>query len=273
MPPKLGILAGWGSLPGQLVAACQASGRDYFVIGFNGETDRQDLEPDAWVDVAAVGRTLGLLREAGCREVVLAGPIRRPSLTSLRPDRRGAKLMVKLLRAGGGDDAILSTVVAELESEGFRVVGSDDLVSALTVPPGPLGRHRPDERSERDIGLGVAVLRALGELDVSQAAVVHQGRVLGIEAAEGTDALLERCRALREDGGGGVLVKLPKPGQERRVDLPTIGSATVEMAAGSGLAGIAIEAGGVLILDREQAVQAADRLGLFVVAVTPDLTR
>ena len=271
-PPKLAILAGAGRLPGQLAAACQASGRECYIVAFKGESYAPDLSPDTWVDLAAVGSTLALLHEAGCGEVVLAGSIRRPSLAALRPDRRGAKLMVKLLRARGGDDALLSAVVAELEGEGLRVVGADDVLADLVAPYGPLGQHRPDGAHERDIAFGIRVVRALGALDVGQAAVVQQQRVLGVEAAEGTDALLARCAALRLEGAGGVLVKLKKPGQDARVDLPAIGSATIDGAVAAGLAGLAVEAGGALVFQRADVVAAADRAGLFVVGVEVEAT-
>ena len=271
MPPKLGILAGRGDLPAHLATACQASGREYFIIGFHGETDRESLVTDANVDIAAVGKTLDLLKKAGCEEVVLAGPVRRPSLGALRPDRRGAALVGKLLRAPGGDDGLLSVVVAELEDAGFRVVGADDVLADLAVSAGPLGTHRPDRPARQDIELAIRVLRALGAFDVGQAAVVQQGRVLGVEAAEGTDALIARCGAVRLSGRGGVLVKLKKPAQERRVDLPTIGPATVEAAARGGLVGIAVEAHATLVLDRAAVTAAAGRANMFVVAVPSEI--
>jgi hypothetical protein len=127
----------------------------------------------------------------------------------------------------------------------------------------------PDAQAEDDIALGFRVVRALGALDIGQAAVVQQGLVLGLEAIEGTDALIARCAALRREGPGGVLVKAPKPGQERRADLPTIGRRTVEAAAAAGLRGIAVEAGASLVIDHAAVAVAADRAGLFVVGVAP----
>ncbi|MBM3516483.1 MAG: LpxI family protein, partial [Alphaproteobacteria bacterium] len=217
MPPKLGILAGGGDLPGKLIDACIAAARPMFVIAFEGEADPTAIgaTPHAWVGLAAVGKTLSLLREQGCEEVVLAGAVRRPSLANVRPDWRGAQLLVKLagLRSAG-DDQLLSVVVSELESEGFRVVGADAVLADLLAPTGAIGGLLPDEAALNDILLGVRVVRALGGLDIGQAAVVQQGRVLGVEAAEGTDALLARCAALRMAGPGGVLVKLRKPNQD-----------------------------------------------------------
>jgi DUF1009 family protein len=188
-------------------------------------------------------------------------------LLSLRPDWRAAKFLARVGYRALGDDGLLKAIIREFEGEGFRVVGADAILSSAVAPVGPLGRHAPDAQAEDDIALGFRIVRALGALDIGQAAVVQQGLVLGVEAIEGTDALIARCAGLRREGAGGVLVKAPKPGQERRADLPTIGPRTVEAAAAAGLRGIAIEAGASLVIDRAALVAAADRTGLFVVGV------
>ena len=166
-----------------------------------------------------------------------------------------------------GDDGLLSALVAELEREGFRVLGPEDLLCAGLAPEGPLGRLLPDAQARADIARGTEIARALGELDIGQAVVVQQGLVLGVEAIEGTDQLLRRCADLRREGPGGVLVKLEKPTQERRVDRPTIGPQTVTLAAAAGLRGIAVEAEATIVVDRDQVAAAADRAGLFVVGI------
>ena len=268
---KLGIIAGGGDLPGRLVEACRSSGRPCFVLAYKGMGDIDSVTPDAWADIGKVGDTFALLQDAGCGEVVLAGPIRRPKLSALRLDKRGRAMLAKIARVWGRDDALLSLVVSELESEGFRVVGADDVLSDLLANAGPLGELSPDAQATIDIEIGVKVIAALGTLDIAQAVVVQQGRVLGIEAAEGTDALIERCAPLQsDDGPRAVLVKLRKPGQERRVDLPTIGGATIMRAADAGFAGIAIESQGTLVMDLNSVVASADRRRLFVVAISPN---
>lgn len=271
MPPKLGILAGGGDLPGRLIAACQSAAREVFVVAFEGETAAAALGavPHAWTGVAAVGKTLKLLREAGCKEVVLAGPLRRPAFSALQPDLRGAALLAKLAKSGLSDDAVLSAVVSELERAGFRVVGADEVLNDLLAPEGPIGKLAPGAADRGDIDYGCRVVRALGALDVGQAAVVQNGVVLGVEAQEGTDALIHRCASLQAEGPGGVLVKLGKPMQERRVDLPTIGVTTVENACAAGLRGIAVEAANSLVIDRDGVADAADEAGIFVVGITP----
>ena len=269
MPPKVGILAGGGELPGRLVEACRASGREFFVIAFEGEEG--EPIPGATttrVGLGAVGKTLMLLHNEGCEEVVLAGPIKRPALKSLRLDLRGARLLPKFA-AANGDNALLSVVVDTLERDGFRVIGAEDLLPQLLAPPGVLGQHPFSNEDQRDIDRGGDVLQALGPYDVGQAVVVEGGHVLGIEAAEGTRALLDRITHLKRTAGRGVLVKLAKPGQERRVDRPAIGESTVREAAKAGLAGIAVEADGAIIIDLPLVVAAADELGLFVVGIVP----
>jgi DUF1009 family protein len=179
---------------------------------------------------------------------------------------RGARLLPRVIKAGG-DDAALKVIIAELETEGFEVVGADDILSDLLAPPGVIGIMLPDHEQTVDIDRGIDAAMALGRADVGQAVVVQQGVVLGVEAAEGTDALIARCGTLRMDGRGGVLVKLKKPGQERRADLPTIGPATISAISDAGLSGLAVEAGGTLVLGLKQVAEKADERGVFVYGI------
>jgi hypothetical protein len=265
----LGIIAGSGTLPARLAAAAEASGRRVFILGLEGHADPAVIAPfpHSLARIGAAGQILGALRGAGVDELVLIGPVKRPSLLTLMPDAEGAKILARIGRAAfAGDDGLLAAVIRVFEEEGFRVRGAQEVMADLAAPEGVLGAVQPGAAAEADIIRGVAVARALGAADVGQAVVVQQGIVLGVEAVEGTDALLARCAGLRRDGAPGVLVKLAKPGQEARADLPTIGVRTIEGAAAAGLAGIAIEAGMTLMPERSATVEAADRLGLFIVA-------
>ena len=271
MQARLGIIAGGGPLPGLIARACEGEGREVLIVAFEGETDPATCAgfPHRWLGLGAVGALLKALRQANCREVVLAGSIRRPSLSSIKVDLRGMRVLGRIASAKAkGDDALLSLVIAELESEGFTVVGADDLIATLCAPAGAIGARAPDEDAERDIAIGIEAARALGAQDIGQAVVVQAGRVLGVEGVEGTDGLIERCAALQEGGPGAVLVKMKKPGQERRADLPTIGAATIERLAEAGFRGVAIEAGETLILERAQAIARADEHGVFMVGVS-----
>ncbi|HEX3952504.1 MAG TPA: UDP-2,3-diacylglucosamine diphosphatase LpxI [Stellaceae bacterium] len=269
MQGPLGIIAGNGDLPARIIASCRAAGRDVFVLALEGEADPASVEsvPHAWCRLGGAAAGFDFLRANGVGELVLAGGVRRPSLTSLRPDWRAAKFLARVGYRALGDDGLLSAVVKELEREGFRVVGADQLLDEASLPEGPLGKIAPDADALADIAKGARLARAIGALDIGQAVVVQQGLVLGVEAIEGTDALLRRCAGLRRDGPGGVLVKTEKPGQERRADRPTIGPQTVTLAAEAGLRGIAAEAGATIVLDRDEIIRRADAAGLFVIGV------
>jgi DUF1009 family protein len=266
----LGIIAGSGALPRRLVQNCRAAGRPVFVLALQGEADEATVAdvPHAWCRIGAAAKALDLLRANSVKDLVLAGGVRRTSLSALLPDWRAAKFFARVGYRALGDDGLLSAIVKELEREGFLVVGADDILGADDLMPlGLLGRHRPDDEAKADIEHGMRVAHALGAVDIGQAVIVQQGLVLGVEAAEGTDELLRRCAALRRDGPGGVLVKMAKPGQERRADRPTIGPRTVALAAASGLRGIAAEAGMALVIDRAELVRVADQAGFFLIGV------
>lgn len=272
VPGALGILAGGGPLPARVAANAALSGRDVFIVAFQDFAEPALVAP--WphevIRLAAAGRILAALRARGCTELVLIGPVRRPSLRDLRPDAEGARILARIGRAlFAGDDGLLAALVRVLGEEGFVVRGAHEFLAEQVGGLGPLGRHAPDPEAEADIARGVAVVQALGALDIGQGCVVQGGLVLAVEALEGTDRMLHRAAGLRQPGPGGVLVKLVKPGQDRRADLPTIGPRTVSAAVEAGLRGIAIEAGGTLLTDTEQVREAVDRHGLFLVGIDP----
>lgn len=269
MSTKLGIVAGGGLLPVWIAETCQNSGREFFVIALEGqaEAERFDGLPHAWVRLGAVGSAIKLLREQGVEEIVLAGAVTRPSLLELKPDLRTARFAAKGF-FGRGDDGLLAGVVKTLENEeGFKVVGVQDILGGGLARKGQWGRVTPSERDYRDIERGRVVLRALAAADVGQAVAVQDGVILGLEAIEGTDRLIARSGELKREGRGPVLVKLPKHGQERRVDLPTIGPDTVEAAILAGFAGMAVAAGETLVVEAETAIGLADAGEIFLVGV------
>lgn len=269
----LGIIAGGGRLPAKLVESCLTQGRKCFVLAFDDSTDIEAIRhvPHAIVRLGAAGEALEKLRAAGVKELVLAGKIRRPSITSLRPDLAGTRLLARLGTAFfSGDDALLRAIVSFLEDEGFRVVGAEHVVSGLLAPAGVLGKIAPSAQAGFDIACGLKVAKTLGILDIGQAVIVEGGYVLGVEAAEGTDALIERCAKYRREEHSGVLVKIRKPAQENRVDLPAIGPGTVEKIHAAGFSGIAIESGAGLLLEKETMIDRANALGIFLMGVSHD---
>ncbi|CAA7620454.1 conserved hypothetical protein [Magnetospirillum sp. LM-5] len=266
MASKLGIIAGGGEFPGLVIAACRADGRPFHVLGLTGHADPKIIgdAPADWIRLGEAGTGFKLLKEAGVAEIVMIGPVRRPTLKELAPDWRTTKFFARVGLKALGDDGLLRAVAKEIESEGFTVVGIDSVLADCLAVAGPYGGLVPDDQAQSDILRAWEVAKGIGALDVGQAVVVQQGIVLGVEAVEGTDSLIRRCAELKREGPGGVLVKVRKPGQDRRLDLPTIGLATLREAAAAGLRGIVVQAGGALVLGRDAIGAEADRLGLFV---------
>ncbi len=272
--PTLGILAGGGPFPGRVAAAAQAAGRRVFIVALRGFADPAVIGayPHETVRMGAAGEILALLRRHACKDLVLVGPVRRPSVFDFRPDAEGTKIMARIGRAAfSGDDGLLAAIVRVLGEEGFRVLGAHEVLTEAVGPKGVLGRVAPDAAAMADIARAAEVARALGRVDVGQGCVVQQGIVLALEAIEGTDAMLARAAGLARPGPGGVLLKLVKPGQDRRADLPTIGPATLRAAAAAKLRGVAFEAGGTLLTDRAACIAEADAAGLFLIGIDPDI--
>ncbi|MFT8334787.1 LpxI family protein [Acetobacter orientalis] len=268
----VGILAGGGPLPAQVAEAARAQGRSVFIIGFDGfaEPDQLASWPHEMVRLGAAGRMLSLLHTHKCSDLVLIGPIRRPSLRSLCPDTEGARILARLGRAlFAGDDGLLAALVRILGEEGFTVRGAHEFLSAAVAQPGILGCVAPDSLARQDIQRGIEVVQALGRLDIGQGCVVQNGLVLAVEAMEGTDRMLARAGECHQPGAGGVLVKLLKPGQDKRADMPTIGPSTLRNASKAGLRGVAFEAANTLMTDRDGCIAEADKAGLFLIAIDP----
>jgi DUF1009 family protein len=273
----LGIIAGRGPLPCVLAASAAARGRPLHIVAIRGEA-RDEIEgfPHTWIKWGEIGKMFAALDRNGCEDLVIIGGVNRPDLANVRFDLGALKTLPFLLSLGkGGDDHVLSRIVRFFEDKGYRVHGAADVAPEIMAGVGRLAAKAPSAEEQADIDMGFDVVRALGRFDVGQAAVVVKGHVLAVEAAEGTDAMLARCAELREAGragrGGraGVLVKAPKPGQEERVDMPTIGPETVTKAAAAGLAGIAV-AEQVLMAERAATIAAANQHGLFLLGVTAE---
>ena len=270
------ILAGGGALPLIVAQEAMAAGRAVHILAIEGSFG--DLAaapcPATAVSVGQVGGILELLQRVGCSGLVICGYVERPELAQLKLDFGAIVNLPRLASMMlGGDNHLLTTIVRFFEAKGIPVVGVQDVAPGLLAGPGALGRMRASSEGDSDIARGFEIVRALGGLDIGQAAVVSKGYTLAVEAAEGTDALLERVAELRRrrnrPGGRrhGVLVKRAKPGQDRRVDLPTVGPRTVELAAAANLAGIGVHAGSVLLIERERLLAIADAAGVFVVGV------
>lgn len=274
-PSGLSIIAGSGAMPLRVANAAISAGRSIHIFGIRGVTDPGiEKFPHSWINFGHIGKVLSVSKTANCREMVIVGGVRRPRLSELRIDFGALVNLPSLLGwLAGGDNSVLTGIIGFFESKGFRVVGAHEIAPELIAGKGVFSKRRPGKTDRRDIAIGLEVLAALGSLDVGQATVVAHQYVLAVEAAEGTDKMLQRCKELNKRGRigrrkrSGVLVKCAKPGQERRIDLPTVGPETVRHASAAGLAGIAIAANDVLIVDRERFVKSANDAGLFIVGV------
>jgi DUF1009 family protein len=269
----LALICGGGSLPLAVADYVAARGRPVLLFPLQGIARPEDYanRPHTWVRIAMFGAFARVARAAGCHELVMIGSLVRPSFWQLRFDLTTLMLLPRIAAAfQGGDDHILSSGVKLIEEQGFRVLGAHEVAPEILVPEGPLTRAQPSERDRADIALGLDYLRATGPFDVGQAVVVSGKHVQAVEAAEGTDGMLNRIAELRASGrvrtpaGSGVLVKAPKLGQDLRFDMPSIGPRTVEGVVHAGLAGIAVVAGSSVIADSEQLIASADRAKIFV---------
>ncbi|HEX5998901.1 MAG TPA: UDP-2,3-diacylglucosamine diphosphatase LpxI [Hyphomicrobiaceae bacterium] len=275
---RIALLAGGGRLPLLIADGVIKRGGRVHIVGIEGEAGADIARfPHTWVNWGQVGRMISVLR-AEADAMVIAGSVRRPDLWKLRPDWSFFLSLPQILgMMAGGDDSVLSRVVRFFEAKGIKVRGAHEVAPDLLVLDGPAGALSLDSQARVDAQLGFAVRAALGPLDAGQAVVVADGRVLAIEGAEGTDAMLTRVAASRTGAAvasrSGVLAKGPKPGQELRVDMPAVGPRTIENVAAAGLAGLAVEAGAVLMLDRGEAVDVADSIGIAVEGLAGGLHR
>ena len=271
---KLGIIAGGGSIPQQLIEQCQKQQLDFVVLAIEGNADNNLFKNATftykWIRLGQAGTGFKFFVEQGVKDVVMIGTIRRPSFFDLVPDLRTTAFFAKVGAKALGDDGLLRAVVSEIEKDGMKVKGIHEVMPNILVKEGVLTKRKPSKQDIIDIKRGVEAAFELGRLDIGQAVVVQQGLVLAVEGIEGTDELLRRCKDYRRKGGGGVLVKLRKPQQDMRIDLPTIGPRSVERAHESGLEGIVVHAGNGLIVDEKETIALADKYKMFIIGATPN---
>lgn len=272
----LSIIAGRGDLPVRVAEAAAAAGTKVHILALKGFADHPGLDayPRDTISMGEAGKIFKAIKRASSTHVCMAGGIERPDIKSMKMDFEAARHVPKILRAAAkGDGALLDLVRDVLKSKGLKIISPSKIVVDIKTDDGDFGQHKPDAAAMADIAKGVAVARALGAQDVAQGAVVCDGLVLAVEAAEGTDAMLGRIPELPAELRGhpnvlrGVLVKVTKPVQDKRLDQPTIGPRTIENAHKAGLSGIAIEAEHGLIMDRAETIALADKLGLFIYGV------
>ena len=269
---KLGIIAGGGSLPKILIDYCKQNEIPYFVLAISGNAEKSYFDSSinhAFIRIGQAGTGFQKFKDEHIQDVVMIGTIRRPTLADLVPDLRTTAFFAKIGFKSLGDDGILRALIKEIEVENWRVVGIHEIMPDILIKSGVLTKAKPDKQALADIKRGVEVGLKLGELDVGQSVVVQQGLVLGVEGIEGTDELIKRTAAYQRKGDAAVLIKLRKPQQDMRIDLPTIGLRTVENAHKSGFKGLAVHAGNALIVDEKEVIKLADKYKMFLIGINP----
>ncbi len=262
---RVGLIAGNGRFPLVFARGAREAGVEVVAVAHQGETEREldQLVADVtWIKVGELGRMIEAFQRRGVQQAVMAGGIRKTTLfENFAPDARTMVFLGRLQHFG--DDAVLRGMAGELESEGIAIVDSTVLVPSLLTQEGQLTQRAPSEQQWADIRYGVRVARAAGKWDVGQSVVVKGGVVLAVEAIEGTDAAVRRGGALGK--GDIVVVKMSKPGQDLRFDVPAVGRETAGVCREAGVAVLALEAGRTLILDRDDLIAAADASGIAIV--------
>lgn len=278
MNGRLAIIAGGGALPLYIAEAARLRGETPLIIALKNETTADwsgfAVEPSSIGDFA---RIRSLFQQHGVKRVVLTGWVRRrPDWRDIRPTMGFLSRVPFVLKTltRGGDNAVLEMVIGLIEALGCKVVGAHEVAPGLLATLGPLGSVKADDDAEADIKVAMEAALALGRLDIGQGAVAVGGRVVALEGPEGTDAMLQRVADLKAEGRisrrrKGVLVKLAKPQQDDRADLPAIGTSTLENALKADLCGIVAEAGRSLVLDRVELVRRANEAGVFVMGIDP----
>jgi DUF1009 family protein len=276
---RLAIIAGAGEIPLLIAQGESGAGRNPFVVEVDGFADQNFTAYEhVRLPVTRIGGMQKAMRDAGCDAVCFIGRITRPDFKSLMGlDTAAMALLPKITQAARyGDDALMRVIIDSFEKKGLSAIGADQVMASLVPSPGVLGSIKPDAVAKSDISKALKIAALIGEQDIGQGAIVANGLVLAVEAQEGTDQMLMRVARLPEDIRGsaakpvGVLGKTPKPQQERRIDMPTIGLKTVDGVKHAGLAGIAVRAGNALVPRMEETIAAADAAGIFIYAAEAD---
>ncbi len=266
---KVGMLAGSGKMPLQIIKSCRERGVEVYVVGLQPFAVEEEFadSPHIMVRMGEVGKMLKWLKDNGAMDLVMAGGIKRPSLKELIPDWEGAKFLAKVGMKSIGDDKLFRAVIEGLEERGFTVRGIEDVVPEMMFHEGIYGKVKPSSEDMSDIRRGIEVAKAIGAVDVGQAVVVQEGMVLALEAVEGTDMMLSRAASVKKQGKAPIMVKIKKPGQDTRTDMPAIGIQTIEQLKKYGIGGIAVESGGILVIEREEVIRLADESKIFIIGI------
>lgn len=269
---KIGLIAGGGDLPHEVVRDAQAQGYEIYVAALKSFSEPSEFDvPSGAFGFVDFRKMIKCFKQENCTHVTLAGNVSRPDFSTIKPRIRDIPLLAKAVKAASkGDDGLLKYIISLFEKEGFEILAPQDICASSLMGAGLLGKIKPTTAQLKDIEKAMNIAVHIGSADIGQGAVVNKGLVLAVEAQEGTDKMLERVADLPEAIRGGVLAKCLKPGQENRVDMPTIGVTTVELAAKAGMAGIVLVAGKAFVMNRAEVRELADKHGIFIYGAKPD---
>ncbi len=270
---RLGVIAGGGDMPRQLIDHCSEQGIECFVVGFKGQTKEETIEgvDHMLVALGSASKAFAPLKDRDIHDLVMIGNIRRPSFKDLKPNFKTIEFFAKEGFSAFGDDGLLKGLRRFLAKEGFEIHGMQDFMPDLLAPEGDIGTVKPSQADMDDIRRGIDVLQHIGSLDIGQAVIVQQGHVLGVEGAEGTDEFIQRCGPLQRKGKPAVLVKLCKPQQDQSLDLPTIGPQTIDNIISAGFSGVAVHAGSSFIYDLDKVVVKANKANIFITGIDAEV--
>jgi UDP-2,3-diacylglucosamine hydrolase len=269
---KIAVIAGSGNLPKLIIETLRKSNTDFIVLAVKDNADKSILENTKhhWINIDEFSKSIKILKNHNTTKITFVGHIQRPPLLSMKLDTTTMLLLAKfgMSKLRGGSDQLHSMIAKFVEDQGFNIIPPESIMPELLAPSGVIGKKKPSKKDENDIDIGKKVLIKLGDMDIGQSVIVENGLVLGIEAAEGTDQLIKRCADLKKEKERlGVLVKMKKTTQEKRIDLPAIGINTIENAYNAGLKGIAIKAGSSLIIDIKKVITTANEYGIFLIGI------
>mgnify|MGYP003685854391 FL=1 len=264
--PKLAIIAGNGSIPFYLIEECNKIGREYclIIIEGHGKELSEKYDPDYTVSLSKMGRAVKYVKNIGIKHILMVGGVKRPSLKNIIPDLWTAKFLTTISSKVSGDNSVLSKLTKALEREGFIIVAPEEVLPNLICPKGTLGKVKPNQQNNEDISTGYRIAKIIGANDIGQSIIIENGLVIAVEAAEGTDRMIKRSLNLKKEKKAGVLIKVIKPMQDKRIDRPVIGIDTIKAVKKAGLDGIALESNEILILNYSDVILYADEEGLFV---------
>ncbi len=268
---KIAVIAGSGKLPQLIINELIKQKISFIILAIHENADEELLRSHKHylITPGKVKPILKTMSDEKITSVVFAGDIKRPGLLSLKVDSIGLSVMARITASKiHGDNSALSIIAKFLEEHGLKVISPNSILPSLLTPAGILGKIKPDQDDLKDIEIGKIVLAKLSDMDIGQATIVENSYVLGIEAAEGTDSLIKRCADLkRETMRKGVLVKMKKTMQDKRLDLPTIGTNTIYYVYKANLRGIAVNTNGSIIISLPEVITLADKYGIFVIGV------